>query len=72
MTDADNQLAYLKKHLYINEMCGIKWDMTRSEAVSSRAEMQAKEMLEAMRKNPDSDLARKARSTLEMRGLVES
>ena len=72
MTNTDNQRAYLKKHLYINEMCGIKWDMTRSETVAARAEVQAKEMLDAMRKNPDSDLARKARSTLEMRGLVEA
>ena len=72
MTNADNQLAYLTKHLYVNEMCGIKWDMTRTEAVSNRAEMQAKAMLEAMRKNPDSDLARRARSTLELRGLVEA
>lgn len=72
MSAADNQLAYLKKHLYINEMCGIKWDMARSDTVAAWAEMQAKAMLEAMRKNPDSDLARKARSTLELRGLVEA
>ena len=70
MTNADKQMAYLKNHMYINEMCGIKWDMTRSETVAAHAEMRAKEMLEAMLKKPDSDLARKARSTLEMRGLT--